>query len=34
MEPVISFATYLVLLAPMGVGLALALAGYLLRRRR
>lgn len=34
MEPVISFETYFVLLAPMGVVLALALAGYLLRRRR
>ena len=34
METVISFATYIVLLGPMGVILALALAGYLLRRRR
>ncbi len=34
MEPTISLATYLVLLGPMGVVLALALAGYLLRRRR
>ena len=34
MEQPISFETYLVLLGPMGVILALALAGYVLRRRR
>ena len=34
MEVAISTATYIVLLGPMGVVLALALAGYVLRRRR
>lgn len=33
-EPTISFATYLVLLGPMGAVMVLALVGYLGRRRR
>jgi hypothetical protein len=34
MEPTISIATYIVLLAPMCVILALALAGYFTHKRR
>lgn len=34
MEPTISIVTYIVLLVPMCVILALALAGYLTRHRR